>query len=337
MKLMSFLARRGIEFSVRRYGVDALNYMSLGLFSSLIVGLILKTLGGWADLPWLVDVGTQAQKAMGAAIGVAVARALQAPPLVLFASVATGLAGAAAGGPVGCFVAAAVGAEAGKLVSRTTPIDIIVAPAVTLCAGLLAAQWAGPAVARLMADLGSFIMWAVELRPFMMGMVVATAMGLLLTLPTSSAAVAISLSLGGLAAGAATVGCCAQMVGFAVMSYSDNGVAGLLSQGLGTSMLQMPNIVKNPRIWIPPTLSGVVLGPLSTLVFRMTNVPSGAGMGTSGLVGQVGTLEAMGGSLTVWGAIVLLHFVLPVLLTLICTHWCRRRGWIRPGDLKLDL
>ena len=337
MAVKQFLAARNIEFSVRRYGVDALNFMALGLFSSLIVGLILKTIGAWADLPWLVAVGMQAQGVMGAAIGVGVAYALKAPPLVLLASVATGTAGAALGGPVGCFIAAAVGAECGKLVSKTTPVDIIVTPAVTLMAGVAVAQFIGPAIAAMMTEICALIMWAVELQPLLMGMVVAVLMGIILTLPSSSAAIAIALSLSGLAAGAATVGCCAQMVGFAVMSFKENRWAGLLSQGLGTSMLQMPNIVKNPKIWIPPIVASAVLGPVATLGFKMSNIPSGAGMGTSGLVGQVGTINAMGNAPSVWLAIGLLHFVLPALITLAVAMLLRKKGWIKEGDLKLDV
>ncbi|QEY25372.1 PTS transporter subunit IIC [Neisseria zalophi] len=337
MSFKAFLAERNIEFSLRRYGIDALNFMALGLFSSLIVGLILKTIGTWASWQWLVDVGTQAQSAMGAAIGTGVAFALKAPPLVLLASVVTGTAGAALGGPVGCFLAAAAGAEAGKLLHKTTPIDIVITPAATLSVGIAIAQFIGPAVAALMTQTGELVMWAVELQPLLMSMVVAVLMGVLLTLPISSAAIAISLSLSGLAAGAATVGCCAQMIGFAIMGFRDNRWAGLLSHGLGTSMLQMPNIIKNPKIWIPPTLTGALLAPLATLGFQMSNIPSGAGMGTSGLVGQVGTINAMGSTPTIWFAIALLHFILPALLTWLIAAWMRRRGWIRDGDLKLDI
>ena len=256
---------------------------------------------------------------------------------MLLASVATGTAGAALGGPVGCFIAAAVGAECGKLVSKTTPVDIIVTPAVTLMAGVAVAQFIGPAIAAMMTEIGALIMWAVELQPLLMGMVVAVLMGIILTLPISSAAIAIALSLSGLAAGAATVGCCAQMVGFAVMSFKENRWAGLLSQGLGTSMLQMPNIVKNPKIWIPPIVASAVLGPVATLGFKMSNIPSGAGMGTSGLVGQVGTINAMGNAPSVWLAIGLLHFVLPALITLAVAMLLRKKGWIKEGDLKLDV
>ena len=336
MEIKAFLAKKNIEFSLRRYGIDVLNFMALGLFGSLIIGLILKSLGTWTSLPWLTEVGTQAQAATGAAIGVGVAYALKAPPLILFAASAIGLAGAALGGPVGCLIAVIVGTECGKLVSKTTPVDIIATPAVTLISGMAAAQFAGPAIASAMTDIGALIMWAVELQPFAMSIVVAVLMGIILTLPISSAAIAISLSLSGLAAGAATIGCCAQMVGFAVMSYKENRIGGLLSQGLGTSMLQMPNIVKNPLIWIPPTLASALIAPIATLGFQMTNIPSGAGMGTSGLVGQIGTLNAMGNAPNIWLAIGLLHFALPAILTLLIAHVMRKKGWIKEGDLKLD-
>lgn len=337
MNVKALLKSKNIEFSLRRYGIEALNFMALGLFGSLIIGLILKTVGGWVNLPWLVDIGGQAQAAMGAAIGVGVAYALKAPPLVLFVSTVTGLAGAALGGPVGCFIAVAIGTEIGKLVSKTTPIDIIATPAATLITGMAAAQFVGPIIAAAMNEAGALIMWAVELQPILMSVIVAVLMGMILTLPISSAAIAIALSLSGLAAGAATVGCCAQMVGFAVMGFKENHWSGLLSQGLGTSMLQMPNIVKNPMIWIPPTLSGAILGPIATVGFQMSNIPSGAGMGTSGLVGQVGTINAMGNAPSVWLAIGLLHFVLPAVLTLIIAAFMRKKGWIKDGDLKLDV
>lgn len=337
MNIKALLAKKDIEFSLRRYGIDALNFMALGLFGSLIIGLILKTVGGWTNLPWLVEIGGQAQAGMGAAIGVGVAYALKAPPLVLFSGTIIGLAGAALGGPVGCFIAVAIGTEIGKLVSKTTPIDIIATPAATLISGMAAAQFVGPIIATAMTQTGALIMWAVELQPVLMGVIVAVLMGMILTLPVSSAAVAIALSLSGLAAGAATVGCCAQMVGFAVMGFKENRWSGLLSQGLGTSMLQMPNIVKNPLIWIPPTLSGAILGPVATVGFQMSNIPGGAGMGTSGLVGQVGTINAMGNAPSVWLGIALLHFLLPAVLTLVIAAFMRKKGWIKDGDLKLDV
>ena len=335
MAIRTFLQRQNIQLSLKRYAIDALNFMALGLFSTLIIGLILKNIGVWAVLPWLIEAGSQAQAAMGAAIGVGVAYALQAPPLVLLSSTITGLAGAALGGPVGCFLAAAFGAEFGKLVSKITVVDIIVTPAVTICVGIAVAQLLGSPISALMNQIGGFIMWSVELQPLLMGMVVSVVMGIILTLPISSAAIAISLSLSGLAAGAATVGCCCQMIGFATMSFRENRWGGLLSQGLGTSMLQMPNIVRNPKIRLPPIIASAVLGPLSTLVFQMSNIPSGAGMGTSGLVGQIGTIEAMGDSSQIWLMILLLHFILPALLTLLIAAVFRRKGWIKTGDLSL--
>jgi len=242
------------------------------------------------------------------------------------------------GGPVGCYIAALVAAEFAKLVAGRTKIDIILTPIVTIFTGCIAVWLVGPAVSALMTSLGQLIMRATELQPFFMGIVVSVLMGMILTAPISSAALAIMLDLSGLAAGAATVGCCAQMVGFAVASFRENRWGGLIAQGLGTSMLQVPNIVRRPQIWIPPTLASAILGPVSTLVFRMTNIPLGAGMGTSGLVGQVGTFTAMAGVYDFWTllAIVIgLHFVAPALLTLLFSEFMRKKGWIKPGDMLL--
>ncbi|MDO4724382.1 MAG: PTS sugar transporter subunit IIC [Comamonadaceae bacterium] len=336
MSLKSFLQSRNIEFSLRRYGIEALNYMTLGLFGSLIIGLILKTVGGWTGQPWLIEAGAMAQQSMGAAIGVAVAYGLQGPPIVIFASAAIGALGAKLGGPVGCFVAVAAATEASKLVSKTTPIDIIVTPATALSVGFLTAKGLAPFIGNVLEVTGNTIQWAMTLQPLLMSIILAVVMGMILTGPTSSAALAISLNLGGLAGGAATAGCAAQMIGFAAMSYRENGVSGLLSQGLGTSMLQLPNIVRNPRIWIPPILSAAILGPVATLGFGMQNVPTGSGMGTSGFVGQVGTLAAMGESGQVWLSIALLHFILPAALALLFAGILRRWGWIQPGDLKIN-
>jgi uncharacterized membrane protein len=302
----------------------------------LIVGLILKVLGEKLGIKLLVDYGVQAMAMMGPAIGVSVAFGLKAPPLVLFASTITGMAGAKLGGPAGCFVAAVIGAEFGKLVSKETKVDIIVTPAVTIITGVATGVFVGPIINAAMVGLGQIIMRATELQPIPMGILVSVIMGLVLTAPISSAALAMMLKLGGLAAGAATVGCCAQMVGFAVASYRENKVGGLIAQGLGTSMLQVPNIVRNPRILIPPTLASAILGPLATTVMRMENIPAGAGMGTSGLVGQFGTIEAMGASGAVLFKIAMLHFILPAVLTLIISEYMRKKEWIRFGDQKLD-
>ena len=327
--------QKNIVFSLQRYGIDALNFMALGLFCSLIIGLILKSLGTWLALPFLLALGTQAQLYIGSAIGIGVAYALQAPPLVLFSSVVTGAIGFQLGGPVGCFFAVAIGSEFGKLIYKSTPVDIILTPATALIVGALTAELIGPTINKIILNIGTFIMWSVELQPFIMGILVAVIMGILLTLPVSSAAIAIALSLGGLAGGAATVGCCAQMIGFAVMSYPENKLGGLLSQGLGTSMLQMPNIVRNPKIILPPILTSAILGPIATLVFQMKNIPSGSGMGTSGFVGQFGTLEAMGNNPSIWWSILLLHFILPAAFTLGFAFLFRKIGWIKAGDLKL--
>jgi len=338
-----FLKRKNIELSLKRYAIDALGAMALGLFASLIVGLILKVIGEKIGIQFLVTCGLKAMGMLGPAIGVAVAHGLQAPPLVLFASTITGMAGAELGGPAGCFIAVVIGTEFGKIVSKETKIDIIVTPMVTILMGVLTAQFVGPGIAALMNALGDLIMKATELKPIPMGVLVSLLMGLVsllmglaLTAPISSAALAIMLDLSGLAAGAATVGCSAQMIGFAIASYRENGWSGLISQGLGTSMLQIPNIVKNPLILIPPTLTSMLLGPLATTIFQMKNVPAGAGMGTSGLVGQFGTIEAMGASPDVFLNIVILHLILPAVITLLISEFMRRRNWIKWGDLKLD-
>ena len=332
----SFLQRKNIVFSLHRYGIEALGAMALGLFSSLIVGLILKVIGDKTGIKLLTDYGLQAMAMMGPAIGVAVAFGLKAPPLVLFASTITGMAGAKLGGPAGCFVAAVIGAEFGKLVSKETKVDIIITPMVTIITGVATGVFIGPTINTMMVALGALIMKATELQPIPMGILVSVLMGLILTAPISSAAVAMMLKLGGLAAGAATVGCAAQMVGFAVASYRENGWGGLVSQGLGTSMLQVPNIVRNPRILIPPTLAGAILGPIATTIWPMTNIPAGAGMGTSGLVGQFGTFEAMGMTGGVMFKVVVLHFILPAILTILISEYMRKTGWIKYGDMKLD-
>ncbi|HHZ16955.1 MAG TPA: PTS sugar transporter subunit IIC [Peptococcaceae bacterium] len=336
-RISNFLKRKNIEFSLKRYGIDALGAMALGLFSSLIVGLILKVIGEKAGIDFLVDFGKQAQAMMGPAIGVAVAYGLQAPPLVLFASTITGMAGAQWGGPAGCFVAAVIGAECGKAVSKETKVDIIVTPVVTILAGIWAAVFIGPKIMYLLKKLGDFIILTTELRPIPMGILVSVVMGLALTAPISSAALAIMLGLTGLAGGASCVGCCSQMIGFAVASFRENGWGGFIAQGIGTSMLQIPNIVKNPLILIPPTLTSAILGPLATTVFKLQTVPEGAGMGTSGLVGQFGTIEAMGSSANILIMILLVHVILPIVLTLPISGYMRKKGWIKFGDMKLNI
>jgi uncharacterized membrane protein len=341
-RIKSFLKKKNIEISVQRYLVDALSYMALGLFASLIIGSILNLLGEKLGITLFTEtIWPIAKQMTGPAIAVAVAFGLQAPPLVIFASTLTGAAGAALGGPVGAFLASVIGAEFGKLVSKETKVDIILTPAVTIISGCLVGQLVGPPVAAFMTGFGSLIIYATNLQPIPMGILVSVLMGIALTLPISSAAIGIMLGLSGLAAGAATVGCAAQMVGFAVMGFRENGWSGIFAQGLGTSMLQMPNIVKNWKIWIPPILTSAILGPLATVVFKMENTAIGSGMGTSGLVGQFGTVEALEAinrsSFSIYTSILLLHFVLPMVLTLAISHVMRKKGWIKENDLKLDL
>jgi uncharacterized membrane protein len=341
--LKTFLEKKGIDFSWRTYFITALSHMALGLFASLIIGLILRTVGeqifllGFSGFgEWLQEVGALAMGLMGPAIGVAVAYGLRAPKLVVFATIISGAAGAQLGGPAGAFVAAVISTELGKIVSGETKLDIIVTPLVTILTGFLSASLIGPWIQAGMQQFGSLIMWGTEQQPIFMGIVVATLMGLALTAPISSAALAIMLELHGVAAGAATVGCAAQMIGFAVSSYRENGWSGLVSLGIGTSMLQVPNIVKNPLILIPPTVAGAILAPIATVGFHMTNLPAGAGMGTSGLVGPIMTLTDMGFSANIWVAIGLLHFIGPAIISLLISEWMRKRGYIRLGDMKIN-
>jgi len=344
-KLKDFLNRKNIIFSAKRYFIDALSSMAIGLFSTLIIGLIIQTVGEQlANIigenlvsTMLIELGNTAKGLMGAGIGIAVSHSLAAPPLVLFSGAITGMLGAQFGGPAGAFVAAAVACEFGKAVSKETKVDIIVTPAVVLIVGMLISKTLGPCVDWLMKGLGQVIMQATELQPFFMGIVVSVIMGIVLTAPISSAALAIMLNLSGLAAGAATVGCSAQMIGFAVISYRENKMGGFIAQGIGTSMLQVPNIVKNPWIILPPILASAVLGPISTLVFKMTNNPAGAGMGTSGLVGQINTFTDMGFSLEILFAVVLLHFIAPAILSYIFYLPLKKLGKIKTGDMTLDL
>jgi len=327
---------------LRGYLIKVSNGMALGLFSSLIIGLILRQCGQLLSLPHLEHFGRVAQLLMGPAIGAGVAFAVGAPPLGVFSSLVAGAAGAgtfsgsaaAVGEPVGALVASWAGAEVSRRIAGKTGVDIVLVPAATIVAGSAVGVVAGPAVARMMYWLGSAINAATTLHPIPMGIVLSVAMGMILTLPISSAALSISLGLSGLAAGASTAGCCCQMIGFAVASFRENGTGGLIAQGLGTSMLQIPNIIRNPWIWVPPTAAAAVLGPVSTVIFRMENSSIGAGMGTSGLVGQVSTLGVMGPS--AWPGILLLHFLLPAVLSLLFSEILRRTGRIRPGDMKLE-
>jgi uncharacterized membrane protein len=317
--------------------------MGLGLFSSLIVGLILKQIGLYSGIELVAKLGGAAQLLMGPAIAAGIARSIDAPPLAIFSVLAVGAIGAGTfngaapvvGEPMGAAIAAVIGAQTGKIIQSRSggSIDILLIPLGTIVVGGLAGVTVAPYVAQIMNGLGAIINAATTMHPFIMGVIVSTVMGVVLTLPISSAALAISLGLSGLAAGAATVGCCCQMIGFAVSSFRENGFGGLISQGLGTSMIQMPNILKNAWIWLPPTLASVILGPVSTMVFKMENSSVGAGMGTSGLVGQVGTFAVMGES--AWPGVLVLHFALPALLAFAFAGLLKKYGRIGKSDMTL--
>ena len=336
MKFKEFLKKKDVNISAKAYFLDALGAMAFGLFASLLMGTIFTTLGDKLNLPILLEIAKYAKQATGAAIGVAIAFSLKAPSLVLFSATVCGIAGNALGGPVGAYIAAVISTELGKIVSKETKIDILVTPSVVIISGVLLAMFVGPGINTFMEAFGRFIENATELRPFLMGIIVSVSVGMALTLPISSAALCIAIGLSGIAAGAATAGCCAQMVGFAVMSFKENRWGGLISQGIGTSMLQMPNIIKNPLTWIPPTLAAAITGPISTCLFQLENVPIGAGMGTCGLVGPFGIITAMPeGGTKMWLGILLICFVLPAILTWIFGEIFRKMGWIKEGDLLI--
>lgn len=348
----SFLQRKDIVFSAKRYGIDALGAMAQGLFASLLIGTILSTLGQQIGVPVLEQIGGFASSVKGAAMAIAIGYALHCPPLVLFSLAAVGYAAdtlGGAGGPLAVLLIAIVAAELGKTVSKETKVDILVTPIVTICSGALLSIWCAPAIGKAASSVGQAIMWATELQPFFMGILVSVIVGIALTLPISSAAICAALSLTGLAGGAAVAGCCAQMVGFAVMSFRENRWGGLVAQGVGTSMLQMGNIVKNPRIWIPPTLASAITGPLATCLFKlqMNGAAVSSGMGTCGFVGQIGVYtgwvndvaSGVKAGITAfdWIGLILICFVLPAVLTWLISLPLRRIGWIKKDDLKLDL
>jgi len=330
-----------IKKFLNRYFIQAMSTMALGLFASLIINLIISQIAkipGLGYLQSLADVFGAASPVTGCAIGVAIAWGLQAKPLVMFSSAASGACGYAFGGPVGAYLAGVVGAEIGSLVASKTKVDIVVTPLVTIIAGGSIALLVGPYIQSFMVNLGNIINVATEMSPIPMGIIVAVLVGMALTAPISSAAICIMLNLSGLAAGAAAVGCCAQMVGFAVAGYKDNGIGGLISVGLGTSMLQFANIMRRPQIWIAPTLAGAILGPISTKVFAMQNIASGAGMGTSGLVGQFGAYAAMSATTNapvVLLEILIMHFIAPAILVLSINYFFKKIKWIKPGDMKI--
>ena len=350
--IKKFLKRKDVEISAKRYGIDALGAMAQGLFASLLIGTILSTIGEQAGIEILITIGDFAKAATGPAMACAIGYALKSPPLVLFSLIAVG--GAAnslggAGGPLAVLVIAIIAAELGKIVSKETPVDIIVTPIVTIGVGVLLSVWWAPALGAGANAVGNAIMWATDLQPFLMGILVSVMVGIALTLPISSAAICAAFGLTGLAGGAAVAGCCAQMIGFAFMSFKENRVGGLLAQGIGTSMLQMGNIVRNPRIWLPPIIVSAITGPIATCVFnfQMNGAAVASGMGTCGLVGPIGVYtgwlnDIAAGARTAitgtdWLAMILICFVLPAVLTPLIAIPMRKAGWIRENDLKLEL
>ena len=351
--MKEFLKRKNIVFSAKRYGIDALGAMAQGLFCSLLIGTIVKTLGQQLSIPFLVDVGGYCSAMSGPAMACAIGFALQTPPLVLFSLATVGYAAntlGGAGGPLAVLLIAIVAAECGKAVSKETKIDILVTPLVTILSGVGLSALAAPSIGAAASAVGDLIEWATVLQPFWMGILVSVLVGVALTLPISSAAICAALGLSGLAGGAAVAGCCAQMVGFAVVSFRENRWGGLISQGLGTSMLQMGNIVRNPRIWIPATLASAITGPIATCIFNFQmNDPAGgvaSGMGTCGMVGPIGVYAGWVNDVSTgvktaitgfdWLGMVLICFVLPAVLSLAIGAVCRKLGWIKDGDMKLD-
>ncbi|MBP5725624.1 MAG: PTS sugar transporter subunit IIC [Clostridia bacterium] len=359
--MKNFLKRKNIEISLKRYGIDALGAMAQGLFCSLLIGTIINTFGAQLNIGFLtktiatiggVDytVGGMASAMSGPAMAIAIGYALQCPPLVLFSMTTVGFAANAlggAGGPLAVLFIAIIAAEFGKAVSKETKVDILVTPLVTIGVGMFLSWLIAPPLGSAASAVGNLIKWATELQPLLMGILVSVIVGVALTLPISSAAICAALGLTGLAGGAAVAGCCAQMIGFAVISFRENKVGGLVSQGLGTSMLQMPNIIKNPRVWIAPTLASAITGPVATCVFRMemNGTAISSGMGTCGLVGPLGVYTGWLNDITAgakaaitgtdWLGLVLICLVLPAVLSLAIHACVRKAGWVKDGDLKL--
>ena len=362
----AFLKRKNIELSAKRYGIDAMGAMALGLFGSLLIGTIFKAIGLIPFLDFFVQIGGYAQAVAGPAMAVAIAYALKAPPFVMYSAAAVGYAAntlGGAGGPIAVLLIAIIAVELGKVVSKETKVDILVTPFVTVFVGGVLSVFVAPHIGTLVGYLANFIGWAMQQQPFVMGLIVSVVIGIALTLPISSAAICASLGLSGmvqivsgtplalnydglaLAGGAAVAGCCAHMVGFAVMSFKENGVGGLFSQGIGTSMIQMPNLIRNPRLWIPPVLTSAITGPLATCVFKMQmyGAAINSGMGTCGLLGPIGIILGwFGGEYPTsvgvldWVGLILVCFVLPALLCFVFSEIMRKIGWIKENDLKLD-
>jgi len=350
--MKNFLKRKNIEISFKRYFIDAMGAMAQGLFASLLIGTIINTIGTQTGLKIFNDIGGFATSVSGPAMAIAIGYALQAPQLVLFSLLAVGAASNAlggAGGPLAVLVIAIISAECGKAVSKETKIDILVTPFITIVIGVLLSMLIAPWLGKAASTVGTAIMWATEQQPFIMGIIVSVIVGIALTLPISSAAICAALGLTGLAGGAAVAGCCAQMVGFAVMSFRENKMGGLLAQGIGTSMLQMGNIVKNPKIWAAPIITSAITGPIATCIFKleMNGAAVSSGMGTCGLVGQIGVYNGwisdiangLKTSITAfdWIGLILICFILPAIITWLLSLFFRKIGWIKENDLKLDL
>lgn len=351
MAFKDFLRRKNIDITFKSYGIDAMSAMAQGLFASLLIGTILSTLGSLVHLDVLTDIGNFAKGVAGPAMAVAIGYALHAPALVLFSLVAVGQASnslGGAGGPLAVYFISIIATEFGKAVSKETKFDILVTPAVTIIIGVLLSQWCAPAIGKGATSIGNLIMWATTKQPFLMGIIVSVVVGLALTLPISSAAICAAFGLTGLAGGAAVAGCCAQMIGFAFLSFKENRWSGLLSQGIGTSMLQMGNIVRNPKIWIAPTVAGAITGPIATCLFHfeMNGPAISSGMGTCGFVGPIGVITgwtdmiANGAKASItamdWTGLILICLVLPAILSVALGWYLRKIGWIKEGDLKLQ-
>lgn len=361
-KINQFLKRKQIQISAKRYFVDAMSAMAQGLFCTLLVGTILNTIGKELNISYLTQtimtigtgdgavsytIGGLASALVGPGIAIAIGFALNAPPLVLFSLIPVGFSANAiggAGGPLAVYIVTIIACEIGKIVSKETKIDIIITPIVTILIGIGLANLIAAPIGKAAQTVGTAIMWATNLQPFLMGILVSVLVGMALTLPISSAAICAALGLTGLAGGAAIAGCCAQMVGFAVMSFRENRWGGLLAQGIGTSMLQMPNILKNPKIWIPPILASAITGPLATCVFKleMNGPPVSSGMGTCGFVGQIGVYTgwvSAGHTITTfdWVGLILISFILPAIFSVLFCNILRKWGWINSGDMRLEV
>lgn len=360
-KLKLFLKRKDVVISAKRYGIDALGAMAQGLFCSLLIGTIINTVGKQFNIGFLTStvatiagvdytVGSLASAMSGPAMAVAIGYALATPPLVLFSLITVGFASNAlggAGGPLAVLFVAIIASEAGKMVSKETKIDILVTPLVTISVGILLSALLAPTLGKAAMKLGTVIMWATSLQPFLMGILVSLLVGVALTLPISSAAICAALGLTGLAGGAALAGCCAQMVGFAIISFPENKWGGLISQGIGTSMLQMGNIVKNPRVWIAPCITSIITGPIATCIFKlqMNGAAVSSGMGTCGLVGQIGVYTGWVNDVTSgaksaitsfdWIGLIMISFILPAVITPVIHMLVRKAGLVKDGDLKL--